>query len=103
MKHERLLRTFGHAQDSKEQPACGHCVDQKKLFDEIKKTNPKIKIEEYDIYRDSKGKEYIEKKKVKAMPTTFDCPLDENGNMIEKDCVEIQGFNEKYFKKYLKR
>lgn len=102
-KYERLLRTFGHAEDSKEQPACNHCVAQKKVLDKIKQVNPKIKVEEYDIYRHKKAKEYINKKKVQVIPTTFDCSIDQKGNVIKKSCVEIKGFNKKHLNKYLKR
>jgi thiol-disulfide isomerase/thioredoxin len=102
-KYERILQTFGHVEDDENSPACGHCVQQKEVLEKIKENNiGKIKIEEYDIYKDELGKRAFQKKKVQVIPTTYDCPIDpETGKVKEKECVEIQGFNENYFKKYL--
>lgn len=104
IKYERLLQTFGHVEDDPTHgPACGHCVQQKKVLEEIKNNNEKIKIEEFNIYKDPEGKKALQSKKVQVIPTTFDCPIDDNGNIKKDECVEIQGFNENYFKKYLEK
>ena len=102
-KLERILTTVHHIVDDDNDKACGHCVEQQKDFDEIKKTNPSVKIKEIDFYsKEGENMTDLKGKKIDSIPYTFDCPIDpETGKTIQSECTEVKGYDKDYFSKYI--